>query len=98
MKKLFLVALCSMPLLSVARGEEGTTKSGDSMQQGDAAKPDAMNPSDSMGQGSSMEADSAKTSADKAEHPKKRNDEKKMKHDGTGGSRQHDDQMDQGKM
>jgi hypothetical protein len=42
MKKLFLVALFSMPLLSIARGEEGTMKPGDSMQQqGDAMKPDA---------------------------------------------------------
>jgi len=97
MKKLLLIALCSMPLLSVARGEEGTMKSGDSMQQGDAAKPDAMGPGDSMGQGSSMEAGSAKTPGDKAEHAKKKNDEKKMKH-GTGGSMEHDDQMDQGKM
>ena len=51
-----------------------------------------------VGQGSSMEADSAKTSGEKDEHAKKRNDEKKMKRDGTGGSMQHDDQMDQGKM
>lgn len=97
MKKLFLVALCSMPLLSVARGEEGTMKSGDSKQQSDAAKPDAMSPGDSMGQGSSMEAGAAKTSGDKAEHAKQKSDEKKMKH-GTGESMQHDDQMDQGKM
>ena len=92
MKKLFLVALCSMPLLSVARGEEGKMKSGDSMQQGDATKQgDAMNAGDDMGHGSSMEPDSTKTSVERSEHAKK-TDESKAQNDGRGGSMQHEDQ------
>jgi hypothetical protein len=94
MKKLFLVALCSMPLLSVARAEEGQMKSGDAMQQGDATKP-----GDGMGYGGSMEQDAAKTSGKKAKDAKKKGTETKMQGDGMkhGGSMQHDDQMDQGK-
>jgi hypothetical protein len=52
MKKLFLVALCSMPLLSVARAEEGQMKSGDAMQQGDGMKHGgSMQHDDQMDQG-----------------------------------------------
>jgi hypothetical protein len=35
MKKLFLVAICLMPLLSVAWAEEGQMKPADTTQQGD---------------------------------------------------------------
>lgn len=98
MRKLFLVALCSIPLLSVARAAEHKMKSGDSMQQGDAMKSsettqgDAMKQGDGTGYGGSgsMEQDSTKTSGA----------ESKMQDDGMkqGGSMAHDDKMDSGKV
>jgi hypothetical protein len=81
MKKLLLVALCSMPLLSVARGEEGKTKSGDAMQQGDAMKP-----GDKMGQ------ESGQAKKAKAKKAKKKSSDTMMQGDGM----KHDEKMGKG--
>lgn len=48
MTKLFLVALCSLPLLSVARAEEGQMKA-DSTQRGEMKQGDGMSPAKTKG-------------------------------------------------
>lgn len=98
MKKLFLVALCSTSLLSIARAEDaGDTGSGSSMQQGEAMKA-----GDDAGHAGSMAPDStqgayetAKTAKKAKAQAKKQGADTQMKHDGMDqGAMQHDGQMD----
>ena len=93
MKKLFLVALCSTSLLSVARAEDtfGSRNAlGDAMKAGDDA-----------GHAGSMAPDSTETAHETTKKAKKQaknhGAETRMKQDGMDhGSMQHDGQMDSG--
>ena len=82
MKKLFLVALCSTSLLSIARAEDaGDIGSGNSMQQGDA-----MSAGDDAGHASGMAPDStqgAHETAKKAKEQAEKAADAQMKNDGT---------------
>lgn len=97
MKKLFLVALCSTSLLSIARAEGGGDMgAGKSTQQGNAMKA-----GDDAGHAGSMAQDSTQEAHETAKKAKKQamkqGADTQMKHDGMDrGSMQHDGQMDSG--
>jgi hypothetical protein len=91
MTRLLLVALCSMPLLSAGRADEGTMKSGDSMQPANPVKP----ADDTSERASSMNPDSDKASGEKANVAQK-NDAKTSDAMHHGGSIQQVGEMDEG--